>query len=359
MQRKEKYANMRKFDYTFLKNIRIPVEILGYCNQIYAIKSKADYFKDSYPDIFTGLEKIAILQSVKGSNEIEGIVTTDKRIEEIVNQDSAPLNHNEAEIKGYSKCLDYIHKNYSHLNINEELLLNLHRILLSESNPSYQGRYKNSDNVIIERYRDGTTKVHFRPIPASETDQAMEQLILAYMEVKGDSDINQLLLIPCVILDFLCIHPFDDGNGRLSRLLSLLLLYKNDFDICKYISFEGEINKNKGSYYEALRKSSISWHENENDYFPFIINFIYTLFECYVELDKRFLTLKDKKVSKHERIEQTVLTSFVPISKKNLISLLPDISVSTIEKVLNTLLKENKIIKIGSTSNARYFKKGK
>jgi Fic family protein len=195
------------------------------------------------------------------------------------------------------------------------------------------------------------------PVKASDTEKAMEELIYAYMDARDDSEINQLLLIPCVILDFLCIHPFQDGNGRMSRLLSLLLMYKNGFDVSKYISFEEQINLSKGNYYEALRQSSIDWHENKNDYIPFMENFLFTLYLCYKELDKRFLTLKSGKVSKAKRIEEIVLSAFIPISKKEIQDLLPDISVSTIERVLSEMLKNGKISKIGATNSAKYIKK--
>jgi len=164
------------------------------------------------------------------------------------------------------------------------------------------------------------------------------------------------LLIPCFILDFLCIHPFRDGNGRISRLLTLLLLYKANFDIAMYTSFEEQINNMKESYYESLRLSSIGWHENTNDYIPFMKNFIFTLYLCYKELDKRFLTLGTKKVSKKHRIEQTVLTSIIPISKKEIMNILPDVSVTTIEEVLSSMIKNGSIKRIGTTRNSRYLK---
>lgn len=160
---------------------------------------------------------------------------------------------------------------------------------------------------------EGIRKIRFSSTKASETPTAMEQLFLAYIEARDNQNINQLLLIPCVVLDFLCIHPFSDGNGRMSRLISLLLLYKAGFDAEKYISFEEQINKEKGMYYESLRLSSINWHDNNNDYFCFIENFLITLFRCYKELDKRFLTVDSKKISKSTRIEATVLNSILPI----------------------------------------------
>lgn len=348
---------MRKYDYSFLKSINVPSSFLNLTNTIFTLKAITEQKQKEYPNIFINLQKIAIVQSVKGSNEIEGIVTTDKRIEEIVNQNSNPLNHSEKEIAGYKDALNIVHNNYNTLSITVENIKNLHRIMFEHTELLHKGEFKQDDNVISERYKDGTTRIRFTPVKASETEQAMNELIYSYMEARDDSEINQLLLIPCVILDFLCIHPFQDGNGRMSRLLSLLLMYKNGFDISKYISFEEQINLSKGNYYEALELSSSGWHENNNDYIPFIKNFLFTLYLCYKELDKRFLTIKSGKVSKTKRIEETILSSFLPISKKEIQNLLPDISITTIEKVLSSMLKDGRIRKIGSTNAAKYLKK--
>ncbi len=348
---------MKRFDYSFLRDLRVPVSFLSFTNAIYTLREMEDEKKKSYPGIFTALQKLAVVQSVKSSNAIEGIVTTDQRIEEIVRRSSAPMNHNEREIAGYRDALDLIHERYEEMPFREQTVLNLHRILLSRTELPDAGRYKTEDNLIRVTYADGTSGVRWVPVPASETDEAMKQLFLAYTDARDDGGIDQLLLIPCVILDFLCIHPFRDGNGRISRLLSLLLLYRNGFDISRYISFEEQINGMKGSYYEALRRSSEGWHENRNDYIPFIENFLYTLYLCYKELDKRFLTIGITKVAKKERVEKAVLNAFLPISKKELCDLLPDISVTTIEDVLSRMQKRGMITKIGTTRNAKYIKK--
>ena len=242
------------------------------------------------------------------------------------------------------------------MSLSEELVLNLHRILLEQTELPYGGQYKTEDNMIRETYSDGTSRVRWTPVSAKDTPEAMKQLYLAYTDARDNSEIDQLLLIPCVILDFLCIHPFRDGNGRMSRLISLLLLYKNGFDISRYISFEEQINAMKGSYYEALKQSSAGWHENTNDYIPFIENFLFTLYLCYKELDKRFLTLGTKKISKKKRVEGAVMNAFLPISKKELQDLMPDISATTIEQVLGSMIKNGVIRKIGSTRNAKYIK---
>lgn len=233
---------MRVFDYSFLNNGLLPASLVNLTASIASLKTMAGVRKDEYTKIFTELEAIAKVQSVKGSNAIEGIVTSDERINAIVNQNSAPLNHNEAEIAGYRDALNTIHLHYANLDFRQSDILRLHEMMMSHAGYEYGGQYKTDDNVILEVDAQGQRRVRFRPTPAAETPQAMEQLELAYLEARSDANINQLLLIPCVILDFLCIHPFRDGNGRMSRLLSLLLLYKNGYDAGKYVSFEEQIN---------------------------------------------------------------------------------------------------------------------
>jgi Fic family protein len=242
-----------------------------------------------------------------------------------------------------------------HLDIRERDILRLHEIMLSYT-PVSGGEYKQDDNIIMEVDLAGSRKVRFAPTPANETATAMEQLVLAFMDARSNYNVNQLLLIPCVILDFLCIHPFADGNGRMSRLLSLLLLYKNGFDAGKYISFEEQINKGKWDYYEALRLSSDGWHENTNSYFPFILNFVTTLLYCYKEIDKRFAVVNAKKVNKRVRVEATVLNSLLPISKQEVCYILPDVSPTTVEAVIAAMVKSGMVEKVGVGRNTKYIK---
>lgn len=347
---------MKKFDYTFLENGLLPANFVNITNAISELKILEKARRDAYPDIFTNLEKIARVQSVKGSNEIEGIIASNERVQEIVNKNSAPLNHNEMEIAGYRDALNIVHTEYSRLDLSETVITGLHRTMLSYT-PQDGGIYKSSDNVILEIDSQGNRRIRFSPISAKETQFAMEQMTLAYMEARDNDNINQLLLIPCVILDFLCIHPFSDGNERISRLLSLLLLYKNGFDAGKFISFEEQINLSKNRYCEALKLSSEGWHTDENSYFPFIENFIATLLMCYKELDKRFAVTHGGKVNKSQRIQATVLNSLIPISKKEICSYLPDVSPTTVETVLAGMLKAGSIKKIGTARNTKYIRK--
>ncbi len=348
---------MHKFDYSFLDEGLLPASLVNITASISSLKTMEHFRKDAHQKIFTELEVLARVQSVKSSNAIEGIVTSDERIIQIVNQNSAPLNHSEAEIAGYRDALQIIHTGYEALPFSEQTVLSLHKTLLSATNYEFGGKYKAEDNIILEIDSNGNRRVRFAPVPASETGFAMQQLYFAYMDAASNANINRLLLIPSVILDFLCIHPFKDGNGRMSRLLSLLLLYKNGYDVGKYISFEEQINNNKVWYYEALRKSSENWHESGNDYFPFIQNFLTMLYKCYQELDKRFAVVNSNKVSKSARVEATMLNSLLPISKAEICHILPDVSPTTVELVLGQMIKRGLITTIGAGRGTKYIRK--
>lgn len=348
---------MHLFDYSFLSTIGIPVDLFNQVLFLSELKTMTKVRKEKYPKIFEALEPIARIQSIKGSNAIENIIVSDKVLYELVKEERKPQTYSEQEIAGYRDALDFIHQNYNTFNFNEKTILDLHRMLYQHTDGLEGGHFKTTDNVIVERNHYGHQRVRFTPVTVQETPKAMEQLLLAYQAVKGETSINKYLLIPCFILDFLCIHPFEDGNGRMSRLLSLVLMYQAGLDVGKYISFEAEINKTKGAYYEALRLSSLSWHENKNDFMPFIKNFIGTLYMCYKELDNRFAVINNKKINKEGRIEATLLNSLLPMSIQELCLQLPDISLTTIQRVVGKMVKEGKIEKIGTNRSAKYLRK--
>ena len=353
---------MHIYDYSFLDEGLLPAEIVNLTSTIAAFNAISGTRKENNKSIYTELEKIARVQSVKASNAIEGIVTTDARIKEIVDGNSAPLNHSEKEIAGYRDALDEIHSSYEKMTLNENMILHIHEVMTSIAGYELSGKFKMEDNLIMEIDENGRRKVRFTPVSAAETKEAVEQLILAYMDARDNPRISKLLLIPCVILDFLCIHPFTDGNGRVSRLLSLFLLYKSGYDVGKYVSFEEQINESKDFYYSSLQDSSKGWHTNENSYFEFMKNFLSTLYKCYKELDKRFSTVNGKRLTKTERIEQTVLNSVLPVSKAEICDILQDVSPTTVEAVLGKMVKTGTIMKLGQARstkyvNAKYIKK--
>lgn len=345
---------MRRYDYSFLKN-EIPGSIVGLTEVIADLKSKESFRKLQYSKTFERLQRRALIESVKGSNAIEGIVTTDNRIREIVNG-SEPITHDELEISGYKDALNLIHTSHDTLDVEEDVIRLFHRTIEEGSNRNEAGNYKTTSNYILEYGPDGRRRVRFKPVKPSDVPEHMEQMLLAYYDARQDSEISPLLLIPCFILDFLCIHPFTDGNGRVSRLLTVLLLYHAGYDIVRYISFEGQVNRYKASYYDALEKASSGWGENENDYVPVIINFLQILYRCFKDLDDAFMEISLKKAKKSERVESLLMGAIVPISKQEIADRVPDISVYTIEQVLGKLLKEKKITKIGTYRNARYMR---
>lgn len=346
---------MRKYDYSFLKK-NIPSNIVGLAEIIADLKGKEEFRKLQYPETFESLKNKAIIESVKGSNAIEGIVTTDSRIRDLV-AGAVPVTHDELEISGYKDALSLIHMEHEHLDVEEDVICMFHKMIEEHTNSDTAGKYKKNNNYIMEYGQDGTRRVRFKPVSAIETKAAMEQMLLSFYEARQDSEIPSLLLIPCVIVDFLCIHPFSDGNGRVSRLLTVLLLYSFGYDIVRYISFEGQVNKYKENYYSALEQSSVLWHEGKNDYVPFMINFLQILYRCFKDLDESFMEISLKRAKKSERVESILLGAIVPVSKQDIIEKLPDVSVKTIELVLGKMVRENKITKIGTYKDARYIRK--
>lgn len=346
----------KRFDYGFLLHGAIPAKIVQLAQGVQALKSLSGIRSQQFAKLHEELEQIARIQSVKSSNAIEGIVTADERIRAIVTKSSAPLNHDEEEIAGYRDALALIHTRYAELSFSEATIRLLHETMLRFTATPQAGQYKTENNLILESDADGTRRVRFRPSSAADTPRDMEQMLLAYQDAAAQLGENRLLLIPCVILDFLSIHPFADGNGRLSRLLSLLLLYRQGFDVGRYISMEATINTYKGAYYQALHDSSQGWAENQQDYFPFVEHFLSVLFLCYKELDKRFGVTQGRKVSKTQRIEAAVLNSLLPVSKADICTLHPDISPTTVEAVLGAMVRSGRITRIGAGRASRYVR---
>ena len=345
---------MRKYDYRFLKEKNLPFSFLQKLVSIDTFRVKESELYVKFPELFQKLKLLAISQSVIASNAIEGIVTNEARIKELLENKIKPINHDENEILGYQDALNDVHLNYRALQFNERSILKLHDEMLSKSEAPHRGKFKTRNNAIVDVYSDGSRVIRFKPVDVSVTQASLEQCILAFIDTSNQTDIHPLLIIPCVILDFLCIHPFEDGNGRISRLLSLLLLYLFDYDFCKYISFENQINLHKEEYYEALKQSSYKWEENENDYNPFIQFFLDTIFRCIVEFRKRVEILNKGSFSKKERIKETFSSSFRSYTREEIVALWPDISIDTVKKVLLSLQKEDIIEKIGTFKDAKY-----
>lgn len=347
---------MRRFDYSFIKTLSIDTGILDTAMRIAGLKSKDEMRFEEFPKTYSAMESAARMQSVFGSNAIEGIVTTDDRLRGICERKVEPVGHTESEIAGYRDALDLVHNGYAAMQIDIPTILELHRVMLSYTTDR-GGQWKDGDNFIGHVREDGRIEVRFETLPYKETPEAMEQLVLAYRSARQDSSVNRLLLIPCFILDFLSVHPFMDGNGRTSRLLTLLMLYKEGYDVGRYVSFESMIYRNRPDYYDALAESSKGWHEGTNDYLPFIRNFLDTLFLCYKELDRRFATAVGSKRNKSSRVEYAVMNSLMPLSRREIREALPDVSDPLISKVLERLMEEGKVERLGNGPSTRYIRK--
>ncbi|MDR2600452.1 MAG: Fic family protein [Oscillospiraceae bacterium] len=347
---------MKHFDYVNTPRTFLTPYTVAMLTGIHEHKGKQVLFIEAFADVLSSLMEMAKIQSIGASNRIEGIHTTDKRLEELVKNKTSPRNRDEQEIAGYRDVLATIHESFNYINPTPNIILQLHKQLYSHSKISIGGSYKNNDNYVIETDANGNEKIRFKPTPAHQTSDAMERLCDAFKKAIEKNEHDPLILIPMFILDFLCIHPFNDGNGRVSRLLTLLLLYRAGFIVGKYISIEKLIENSKYTYYEVLQDSSINWHENENDYAPFINYYLGLLIRAYKEFEERVERFSDKNLSKPIRIKSFIDDKLGKFSKKEIIEACPEISKVTVERTLTALVKEGYIKKIGAGRSTVYAK---
>lgn len=347
---------MRSFDYIKAPEKLLTPEIVQMVASIHEHKGKQELFLEANIDELKTLLEVVLIQSTGASNRIEGIYTSDKRLEELVSQKAEPRNRSEQEIAGYREVLATIHESYEYITPRPNIILQLHRDLYSYSQGATGGNYKNSDNVIAETDAEGHQKARFIPVPAFQTADAMDVLCSRFLEAWEADRIDKLVLIPMFILDFLCIHPFNDGNGRMSRLLTLLLFYKAGYIVGKYVSMEMLIEKTKETYYEALQASSTGWHECENSYEPFVKYYLGIILKAYNEFESRVEHLKNRSLSKPERIKAVIDQKVGKITKKEIMELCPDISKVTVERTLTDLVKSGYIAKVGAGPATAYVR---
>lgn len=329
-------------------------EIVGLLTKIHEFKGEQNLFIEAHADQLTELMKIAKIQSTEASNKIEGIYTSDERLKKLVMDKTTPKSRAEQEIAGYRDVLNTIHENYDYVQTKPGIILQLHRDLYRFMGPGAGGYFKTTDNVIAEVDSEGNKKVRFQPVPAWETPDAIDALCKAFDETLMDESIDPLIVIPMFVLDFLCIHPFNDGNGRMSRLLTLLLLYRSGYIVGKYISIEKMIETTKDTYYEALQSSSAGWHEGENDYVPFIKYMLGVVVASYREFSSRVKLLTTAGLTKGDRIGEVIKQTVGTITKAEIMKKCPDISQITIQRALIELQEQEKIIKIGGGRYTKY-----
>lgn len=351
---------MKTFNYAKYKTFALDAEAVSLLAKVYEAKGKQSIYVENAPAVLETLFAISKIQSTEASNRIEGIVTTKNRIEALLKYKSKPLNRDEEEIAGYRDVLSTIHESYAYIPLTANTILQLHRDMLKFTGLSYAGHFKNTDNIIAERDADGKiTRTIFEPLKPYETPAAVNAACEEFRSAISEYSIDPLVLIPIFIHDFLCIHPFNDGNGRMSRLLTLLLLYQHDFTIGKYISIEKAIEKTKSDYYTALEKSSDGWNDNTDSPLPFIKYMLRVLLSAYTDFEERVIVVSKEKLSKSDRVKRAFDLTLGKISKEKLIELLPDISEATIKLALNKLVKNGYILVVGNGKNAAYVKTNK
>lgn len=345
---------MRVYDYSKKWQQLLTPEIVTMLSQIHEFKGEQNLFIEAQSDTLTQLVEIAKIQSTEASNKIEGIFTSDERLKKLVTNKTTPRSRNEQEIAGYRDVLSTIHDSYEFIPVRPSIILQLHRDLYKFSGKSIGGTYKNSDNVIAEEDAEGNRFVRFQPVPAWETPSAIEEICIAFDNAINRDDVDPLIIIPMFILDFLCIHPFNDGNGRMSRLLTLLLLYRAGYIVGKYISIEKVIETSKDTYYEALQSSSQGWHEEENDYSHFVRYMLGVVLSAYREFSSRVRVLTTSGMSKPDRIREIIKDTLGKITKTEILQKCPDISQVTVQRTLNELVKSGDILKIGGGRYTSY-----
>ena len=345
---------MKEFDYIEKWKKLLTPDIVNYLTTIHEYRGEQRLIAERHADVLESLVEVARIQSTESSNKIEGIYTSDERLKKSGLDKTMPKTRNECEIAGYRDVLNTIHESFQHIPIRDTFILQLHRDLYRFENANDGGKFKTSDNIIEEEDSQGNKFVRFRPLPAWETPEAIANLCAAYNEAVNRREADPLLIIPMFIIDFLCIHPFNDGNGRMSRLLTLLLLYQHDYIVGKYISLEKLIEKTKDGYYEVLQKSSIGWTEDENDYEPFVKYMFSVVVAAYRDFSARVALLTVEGRSKPDRIRELIKGTWGSITKSEILERCPDISQITVQRTLAELVENGQVIKIGGGRYTKY-----
>ena len=346
---------MRAFNYSKIKEQKWDSEILGYIAAIYREVGKQEQYLKQRPEELEKLVEIAKIQSTEASNAIEGIVTTNTRIRQLVEEKTTPKNRDEQEIAGYRDVLNAIHDSFDVIPISRNYILQLHKIMYSHMNNPLAGQTKNIQNYISATYPDGHTETLFTPLSPFETPEALDKICEEYNRVIGNFEVEPLIVIPIFIHDFLCIHPFNDGNGRMSRLLTTLLLYRNGFHVGKYISLEAKIAKTKDLYYDALARSQDGWHEGCEDAVPFIKYLLSIILAAYKDFEDRF-SIVETKLPAVEMVRKATQNKIGRFTKQDIRELCPSLSISSIEGSLRKLVKEGDLKREGSGKATYYLR---
>ena len=346
---------MRTFNYSAIKNQKWDSAILGLIAAIYKEAGKQELYLKQRPNELEKLVEIAKIQSTEASNAIEGIVTTNTRIRQLVEEKTTPRNRDEQEIAGYRDVLSIIHESYDAIPLSKNYILQLHKIMYSHMNNPMAGQTKNVQNYISATFPDGHTEILFTPLAPFETPEALDRICEEYNKVIGNMELEPLIAIPVFIHDFLCIHPFNDGNGRMSRLLTTLLLYRSGFYVGKYISLEAKIAKNKDLYYDALNRAQHGWHEGTEDAVPFMKYLLGTILAAYKDFGDRF-AIVEEKLPAIDMVRKAALNKIGCFTKQDIREQCPSLSLSSVEAALRKMVASGELKREGTGKSTCYIR---
>ncbi|CUR39577.1 hypothetical protein LRLP16767_LR3C6_01544 [Limosilactobacillus reuteri subsp. porcinus] len=347
-------TKIKQFDYQTLNHLNYSSDLVNKMNQIYNLRGKTDSYETDYRDTLDRLVEVAKIQSTSSSNRIEGIYTTDERMNKIMQDKTQPRNRDEKEISGYRDVLKLIHEQYDYIPISVNSILEMHKRLFAYTGSTWGGNFKDSNNKIVTEYGNGKQEVRFNPPAAYLTPELVRNLCDSYNRAIKEGVFSPLLLSGAFIFDFVSIHPFNDGNGRMSRLLMLLTMYKAGFDVGKYISIEKSIEETKSSYYQALKDSSEQWMNNKNDYLPFLEYFLGIILKDYREFNERLSMVNQSDLPVDQLVLKTIRQALKPLSIKELNNFIPQYSEITIRRAVKKLRDANKLEKIGQARSTKY-----
>lgn len=344
----------KAFDYSQLAERTWDREVLNYIGLIHEFKGRQQLYLAQRPADLDKLIEVAKIQSTEASNAIEGICTTNQRLAQLMDEKTTPRNRDEKEIKGYRYALNLVHESFEYIPIRPNYILQLHKEMYQFLDVMYGGRFKDTPNEIAATYPDGRKVTVFKPLEPYETPDAIQRICEEYDKAINQLNVDPLLAIPVFIHDFLCVHPFNDGNGRMSRLLTTLLLYKSGYVVGRYISLEKKIQLTKDDYYDALGQSSKGWIEGEHDDTPFVKYILGVILAAYRDFEDR-VNMVGKKLSAREMVERAVYQKIGKFTKSDIMELCPEIGRGSVENMLKAMCDEGLIKKEGKGRATYYY----
>ncbi|MEM6432113.1 MAG: Fic family protein [Deinococcota bacterium] len=338
----------------YLSTLAITMPLLRQVEALSYYRGQQDLYRSQAPELLKQLQTLATIESTESSTRLEGVSAPRQRIEQLILKDPTPHSRSESEIAGYRDALRMIHENAQHMPFSENIIKQLHQMLYAYL-PQTGGHYKSTQNDIVEKDTTGTViKVRFRPLSPVQTPGAMMDLVERYRTLDADGELAPLLLVALTILDFLCIHPFNDGNGRTARLLTLLLLYQQGYEVGRYISLERVIEESREGYYDTLEISSQGWHDGSHNVTPWLDYFLGMLTKAYKEYEARVTTIRGSHGTKSDMVRFAVARRLQPFKISDIERELPEVSREQIRVVLNQLRTEGVLRLEGSGRGSSY-----